>query len=69
MRSLVIIRVLRHERQNLNRTATYPDERQVGHGELCLVISLEKAWHLHAEVLLWYILRRWERRELGVVGA
>ena len=49
--------------------ATYTNECQVGHSELCLVIGFEIARYCHGEVLLRLVLRRWERRELGVVGA
>lgn len=41
----------------------------MGHGELRLATGIERAWHDHGEVLLRLVIRRWESRELGIVGA
>lgn len=45
------------------------NERQEGHGQLHRSSAFEIAWHLHGEVLLWLVVPREERRELGVEGA
>jgi hypothetical protein len=55
--------------QNLRRNTTYANERQEGHGQLHRSSAFEIAWHLHGEVLLWLVVPREERRELGVEGA